>query len=234
MKETKKVKKSKQAEVENTDGLMFDESLEIFGEHKTREQVKAEEKARKQTEREALKAEMEKRRKAAKEGGAPAKRKDIITVVAVVVAIVLLCVLALGNSLLQGKEDRQWEIDEARGYILKEDCSPDISAEGPTADVLECYFTQNNHMYIEIAIRNGTDKPVRIDAVDVVVKDNATGDMIAGGKVFVEEELILQVMDLYYYPIYIAPEHLTVDGDYALPDVCSFDFLIDATPVVIE
>ena len=87
MKETKKVKKNK-ATVENTDSLLFDESLEIFGEHKTRQQIKAEEKARKQAEREALKAEMEKRRRAAKEGGAPAKRKDIIVVVAVVVAIV--------------------------------------------------------------------------------------------------------------------------------------------------
>lgn len=233
MKETKKVKKNK-ATVENTDSLLFDESLEIFGEHKTRQQIKAEEKARKQAEREALKAEMEKRRRAAKEGGAPAKRKDIIVVVAVVVAIVLLCMLALGNSLLKGKEDRQWEIDEARGYILKENCSPEISSEGPTADVLECYFTQNNHMYIEVAVRNGTDKPVRIDAVDIVVKDNDTGDMIAGGKVFVEEEWILEVMDLAYYPIYIAPEHLTVDADYTLPEVCSFDFLIDATPVTVE
>ncbi|MBQ7088338.1 MAG: hypothetical protein IJN04_01695 [Clostridia bacterium] len=232
MKETKQVKKNKAAE--NTDGPLFDESLEIFGEHKTRQQVKAEEKVRKQAERAALKAEMEKRRKAAKEGGVPAKRKDIITVVAVVTAILLLCVLALGNSLLRSKPDTQWEIDEARGYILKADCNPEISSEGPKADVMECYFTKNDHLYVEVALRNGTDRPVRVDALDIVVTDHATGDGIAGGKVFLEEELILPVMEIVYYSVYVSPEHLSVDADYVLPDVCGFEFLIEATPVEVE
>ena len=233
MKETKKAQKSKKKQ-EVVESPLFDESLEIFGEHKTREQVKAEEKLRKKAENEALREEMKKRRKAAKEGGTPARAKDVIVVVSVVVAIVLLCVLALGNSLLRGKESTDWDIDQDRGYILKQDCNPEISAEGPTADVLECYFTKNNHVYVEVAIRNGTDKPVRIDAIDVLIKDNATGDVIAGGKVFLEEELILEVMDLYYYPLYISPDHVMVDEKYALPEVCSFDFLIDATPVVLD
>ena len=42
------------------------DDIEIFGAHKTREQIKAEEKARKQAEREALRRELEARRAAAK------------------------------------------------------------------------------------------------------------------------------------------------------------------------
>lgn len=234
MKETQKAKKSKQQTSEVNEGVLFDESLDIFGEHKTREQVKTEEKIRKKEEREALRAEMKKRRKAAKEGGTPARRKDILSVMVVVVAIVLLCVLALGNSLLRSKEDTQWEIDQSRGYILKEDCNPEISAEGPKADILECYFTQNNHLYLEVGIRNGTDKVLRIDAIDVVVKDNATGDTLAAGKVYLEEELVLEIMDLSYYGFYVSPDHLFVDEDTNIPEVCSFDFLIDSTAIVIE
>ncbi len=209
-------------------GVPFDESLEIFGEHKTKEQVRAEEKARKKAEREALKEEMARRRKAAKEGGTPTKRKDIIAVSAVVLAIVLLCVLALGNSLIRGEEARGWEMNADRGYIYKEDCQPEQSGEGPMSDVLEVYFTQNNHLYVNIAISNGTDKPVRITAVDVAVYDDATGELIAGGKATVEEELVVQVAGVSYYPFYISPEHIQVAEDAVLPEVCSFDILLDS------
>ena len=39
--------------------MPFDAELEIFGEHKTKEQIRAEEKIRRKEEREALKQEME-------------------------------------------------------------------------------------------------------------------------------------------------------------------------------
>lgn len=232
MKDSKKTKAPEQDYVLN--GVPFDESLDIFGEHKTKEQVRAEEKARKKAEREALKEEMARRRKAAKEGGVPTKRKDIIAVSAVVLAIVLLCVLALGNSLIRGEEARGWEMDAERGYIYKEDCKPEQSGEGPMADILEVYFTQNGHLYVNIAISNGTAKPLRITAVDVAVYDDATGELIAGGKATVEEELVVLVAGVSYYPFYISPEHIRVADDAVLPEVCSFDILLDSVPHVTE
>ena len=232
MKDSKKTKNSEQDFTLN--GVPFDESLEIFGEHKTKDQLRAEEKARKKAEREALKEEIARRRKEAKEGGAPTKRKDIIAVTAVVVAIVLLCVLALGNSLLRGEEARGWEMDTERGYIYKDDCNPEQSGEGPMSDILEVYFTQNNHLYVNIAISNGTDKPVQITAVDVAVYDDETGELIAGGKATVEETFVVNVADVAYYPFYISPEHIQVAADASLPEVCSFDILLDSVVYVYE
>lgn len=210
----------------------FDEALDIFGEHKTKEQVRAEEKARKKAEREALRAEVKRRREEAKNGGTPTTKKDIIAVAAVVVAIVLLCVLALANSLVRSNESVGWEMNADRGYIYKEDCDPEQSGEGPMADVLETYFTNNGHLYVNLAISNGTDKPVRITAVDVAVYDNDTGELIAGGKATIEEEFVVNVADVSYYPFYISPEHVQVDEDMSLPEVCSFDILVDSEPYV--
>ena len=229
-----KIQNMEQMELFTSSGASFEDNLDIFGEHKTRQQLKAEEKARKKAERESLKKEMKKRSQSAETKGTKATRGDIIAVTAVLVSIVLLCGLALGNSLLRSKDDRQWEHDESRGYILKTDYNPEISAAGPKADVLEVYFTNNNHLYVEIAIRNGTDKPVRIDTIDVVVSDDATGDQIAAGKVELQEELIIPVMDIVYYPVYVAPEHLFVDKDTPLPEVCAFDFNFGFTSIVTE
>lgn len=235
-------KKQKNTKIDNVDqmelfagdGVSYDESLDLFGAHKTREQVKEEERQRKKQERAALRQEMEKRRRTAKEEGTPAKKKEVITVAAVVLGILLLCALVLGYNVWKGNKNHDWECDDSRGYILKTDANPQMSGEGPKADVLEVYFTNNDHMYLELVISNGTDKPARIDSVDVQVYDNATGEMIAGGKVILEEELVIPVSDIDYYDFYISPEHVFVDGDTPLPEVCSFEIVIDSTPVVIE
>lgn len=233
-KQNNKIDNAEQLELFAGDGTSYDEGLDLFGAHKTRAQIKEEEKQRKKEERAALRAEMKKRRDTAKKESAPAKRKDILAVGAVLLGIILLCGLALGNSLLRGGEARGWEIDEARGYILKKDANPTMSGEGPMADVLEVYYTNNGHMYVELVISNGTDKPVRIDAVDVQVYDNDTDERIAAGKVFLEEELIIPVSDTDYYGFYISPEHIFAEGDAHLPEVCSFDIQIDGTPTTIE
>ena len=102
------------------------------------------------------------------------------------------------------------------------------------ADILEVYFTQNDHLYVNIAISNGTDKPLRITAVDVAVYNEETGELIAGGKAAVEEELVVQVAGVSYYPFYISPEHIQLSDDAVLPEVCSFDILLDSVPYVYE
>ena len=88
--------------------------------------------------------------------------------------------------------------------------------------------------YTCTAISNGTDKPVRITAVDVAVYDDATGELIAGGKATVEEDVIVQVAGVTYYPFYISPEHIQLAEDASLPEVCSFDILLDSVVYVYE
>ena len=210
--------------------LPFDEELEIFGEHKTREQVKAEEKKQRAEERKALKEELLRQRKEAKENGTPTRRKDILIISAVLVGIVLLCVVALFGSFKEG----EWEMDRARGRFQKADASPVMSGTGPMLDVSEAYFTNNGHLCIKMIISNGTDKVVRIDSLDIQAYNNDTGEMIGGGKATLTEELTIEVAGTTTYTFHIAPEHLKVDEKYVLPELVYFGYDIEFTSIEVE
>ncbi len=214
--------------------LPFDEELEIFGEHKTREQVRAEEKVRRKEEREALKQEIRRRRQEVKEGKIPTRRKDVIVVSAVLVGILLLCVLSLANSFRKDKESKEWLINEARGHFVKADAAPEMSGEGPKADVSEAYFTNNGHLCVKMIISNGTDGLQRIDALDVVVKNYETQETLAGGKAELKEELTIAVAGTEEYVFYIAPEHIQMDKNASLPELVAFTIVIDHTAVEVE
>ena len=215
-------------------GVAFDEGMDIFGEHKTKEQVRAEEKERRIAERKAMKEEIARRRKEAKESGvAPAKRKDIIVVSAVLVGIVLLCLLALGNSFRKAKEEQKWQINETRGHFVNAEARPEMSGEGPKADVSEAYFTRNNHLCVQLMISNGTDRMRNIEAIDVAVYNYETEELIAGGKASIED-LVVEVAGYETYAFYIAPEHIHVDDSTALPKILSFEISIDHTPVEVD
>lgn len=228
------MKEKKQKQELKLNGVPFDEGMDIFGEHKTKEQVRAEEKERRIAERKAMQEEMARRRKEAKEKGVvPAKRKDIIVVSAVLVGIVLLCLLALGNSFLKAKEEQKWKINETRGHYLNTAASPEMSGEGPKADVAEAYFTQNNHLCVKLVISNGTDRMRDIEAIDVAVYNYDTDELIAGGKAAIED-LVVEVAGTESYTFYISPEHIHVEDTVALPDILSFEISIDHTPVEAE
>lgn len=216
-------------------GVPIEEELEIFGEHKTREQVRAEEKERKKAEREALKQEVIRRRKEAKESGTvSAKRKDVIAVSAVLVGIVLLCVLALGNSSWKAAKTQKWAIDEARGHYVNSAANPEMSGEGPKADVSEAYFTSNRHLCVKLLFSNGTDHMQKIEVIDVSVYDAATDTMIAGGKATLPDELIVPVAGVEDYTFYISPEHIHVDDTASLPEALIFEVSVDHVAVEAE
>lgn len=230
--------KDKKSKIENLEMLnvsTFDEGMDIFGEHKSREQVRAEEKERQKAEREALRREMEHRRKMAKENGTVhAKRKDIIVVSAVLAGIILLALLALGNSFRRAKEEQQWLINDLRGHYINADPTASFSTEGPQFEVAEMYFTQNNHLCIEMIISNGTDKVHEIAAIEMEVYDDETGELIAGGRAEIAETVLLEVAGTTPYTFYIAPEHILVSDDATLPATMRCDGSIDSYVVESE
>ena len=227
------MKDNKRKQIENA-GL-YDEDLDLFGEHKSREQVLAEEKERKKAEREALKKEMERRRKDVKEGKVPTRRKDVLIVSAVLVGIVLLCVLALFNSFKENKKEEDSKINEARGHFVNEAANPEMSGEGPKADVREAYFTKDGRMCVELLISNGTDKVISIDSLDVSAYDFATEAMIAGGKSELKkDQLTIEVAGIEPCTFYIAPEHVNVGEKEGLPKLMYFEIVIDSTPIEVD
>lgn len=217
--------------------LPFDEELDIFGAHKSREQVRAEEKQRRKDERKALKEEIKRRRKDAKEGKITTRRKDIMVISAVLVGIILLCVLALFNSERKNKEEKAWKIDESRGHFVDEYATPTMTGTQLDAALREVYFTENGHLCVTLAIYNGTDKVRQIDALDAQGFDYTnytTGEQFAGGKVVFEEKPVVKVAETKECTFYIAPEHILKGEDYKLPELVSFSIYFDDHVVEAE
>lgn len=210
----------------------FDEGLEIFGEHKTRAQIRAEEKERKKKEREAMRTEIEHRRKAAREGGIT-RSKDVLIVALVLVGIVLVCAIALAVSTNRVTESQQWERDTNRGHYQNPNAYPALSSEGLMADVKEAYFTRNGHLCIELVIGNGTDQVQSMEALDVSAFVYDTDEQIAGGRAELEEPLDVLVADTIDYTFYIAPEHIMVENA-VISEQMVFEIAIDHTPTTIE
>ncbi len=213
---------------------LYDEELDIFGEHKTREQVRAEEKVRRKEEREALKQEIARRRQAAKEQKLPIRGKDIIVVSAVVVGIILLCVLALANSFRKEQKNREWLIDESRGHYVDEAARPQMDGTQPLPALREAYFTNNGHLCLELLVSNGTDKVLSIETLDVRVYDYETDEMIAGGKAELEEPLVVPLAGVENYTYYIAPEHLLIDKTASLPALVYCEIEFGSVPIEVE
>ena len=216
-------------------GVPFDAELEIFGEHKTKEQIRIEEKARKKAEREALKKEMDRRRQAAKaEDAPPARRKDVLIVILVVGIVFAVCLMALGINSCRSQENGNYAINVTRGQYVDEAAYPDMSGTEPTVAVKKAYFTNGGHLCVEMLISNGTNQVLAVEALDVAAYDYTTGDFIGGGKAELEEHLILKLAAVEGYTFYISPEHLAVGEDTMIPELMEFEVKITHRSVSME
>lgn len=220
--------KDKNVKIENLDrldSLSIDEGMDIFGEHKTREQVLAEEKQQKKEQREALRQEMKRSREAAKAEGKPARRKDVVVISVVMACVVLLGALALFNSFRTAKEEEGWTIDESRGHFVDEGADPQMSGAWATAAVAEAYYTKNGHLYVKMLISNYTANVIELGAVDIEAFDYSegkVGEQIAGGRIPLEQPITLQLGGPIVEEFYIAPEHVMAGEDSKLPKLVSF------------
>ena len=175
------------------------------------------------------------------------RMKRWVAVLCALLMTVLLC--SCGNDVRRGDRDndvdettsvgddkgsKRWAIDEARGHYVNSAANPEMSGEGPKADVSEAYFTSNRHLCVKLLFSNGTDHMQKIEAIDVSVYDAATDTMIAGGKATLPDELIVPVAGVEDYTFYISPEHIHVDDTASLPEALIFEVSVDHVAVEAE
>lgn len=209
------------------------DDIELFGEHKTREQIKAEEKVRKEAERKAMREVAKARREAAKQGGGDSTRRDVILVAVVMAVILLLGVAALAFQFLGVQESEAFDQDENRTVFVNEEAMPEEDPDGVTAALTHAYFTKGGYLCVRLLLANGTEWDVRVDSVDIVLY-NAT-DTIASAKVVGPTEadsgdpFEISSEANRYYEFYIAPEHIFLKDD-SLSEV-GFTTSIASTPL---
>lgn len=206
------------------------EGMEIFGEHKTREEVRAEEKARKKAEREAMAAVAKARRQAAKEGP-KSQRKDVLVVSLVLAFIVLGCVGALALQFLQTSKEEKFQRNEAFDtYFIDTDAKPELTDDGLTAAVTHVYYTNGGHLCVQMVLGNGTEDERLMTEIEVSVTNEAE-ETIASGYAEVSNSMVLVPADgTTEYTFYIAPEHVSIHDD----PLTTIGYTIDITSGVLE
>jgi len=214
-----------------------DDEIEIFGQHKTREEIKAQESARKKAEREAMRRVAKARRNAVASAGGGATKKELITTFIVVTAVLALAIVALAvpfyRQYLLDKEAAAFEVEEGRTYFLNVDAAPQMNDEGVHAALAGAYFTQGGYLKVQLYLGNGTDGALQVESLDVVLY-NDTED-IAGAKILdpTEEDsdapLTVAAGETEYYEFFIRPEHVFLPDD-PLTQV-GLSYTIDTIPV---
>ncbi len=209
-------------------GVPADE-LEIFGEHKTREQVLAEEKERKKQEREAMRRVAKARREAAKDGPAT-KRKDVITISIVLVAILAICVAALALQFVQASKQEKFEQDETRTYFYNPDAKPEMTEDGLRGAITAAYYTKGGYLAVEMILGNGSADDLLLMDIDVTLFNEA-GDQIASGFAEVaDSEVVVEAGGTTDYTFYISPAHISIKDD----PLSAISYTIDHTGGVLE
>lgn len=190
---------------------MQEAELELFGRSKSREEIKAEEKARKAREIEALR-EARRLAKESKRVSPKEKRTDLLVMGIILLVIVIGCGVALGVSINNANKALLYEISEnTPGYFYDAEATPELSEDGITAAVNQVYYTNGGYLCIDMTLGNGADKAIRLDTLEVKISDGDTEELIASGYTAdIDDTYTVAAGGTNTYTFYIKPEHVQI------------------------
>ncbi|MBQ8682939.1 MAG: hypothetical protein IJ518_00300 [Clostridia bacterium] len=210
----------------------LDEQLEIFGQSKSREEIKAEKRAEKAAQRAAAKVAAAEY-KAKKKTMPKEKRTDLLAVTGILVAVVLLCGVALGVQFAKEKKQAKFERDETiQDYFLYTDAESELELadDGITAAVYQAYYTNGGYLAVEMILGNGTASEQHLTAISVKLSNGDTEELIASGKTTdVSENYTIPAGGKKPYTLYISPEHVVIKDDPL--STISYTITADGMPV---
>lgn len=185
--------------------------LEIFGRSKSREEIKAEEKARKAREIEALR-EARHLAKEAKKAAPKEKRTDLLVMGIILLVIVIFCGIAIGVNINNANKELLYEMSEnTPGYFYDAEATPELKDDGITAAVNEVYYTNGGHLCVNMTLGNGADKAIRLDTLEVKISGGDTEELIASGYTEdIDDTYTVAAGGTNTYTFYIKPEHVKI------------------------
>ena len=195
--------------------------VELFGKHKTKAEIKADEKARKAAERAALKEEMAIRRKAAMTGHPAVKEMlPVFIVCGIVVALCALLLVIQFNRMEETAEGTEQveEVngearDESKGYFKDVEVAPTLTDQGINAKLVEAYYTLDGRLCVRMILGNGTKEDMYLDSLEIKLK-NGDGAYIGGGIVTEKKGKVVVPADgTVNYKCFISAEHLEIKDD---------------------
>lgn len=197
--------------IKNQPGIESEEEMEIFGRSKSREEIKAEEKARRARELQALR-EARRLAKAAKKAAPKENRRDLLVMGIILLLIVIGCGIALGVSINKANKELLYEMSEnTPGYFYDAEATPELKDDGITAAVNQAYYTNGGHLCVYMTLGNGADKAIRLDTLEVKISNGDTEELIASGYTEnVDDTYTVPAGGTNTYTFYIKPEHVKI------------------------
>lgn len=190
------------------------EQPDIFGRSKSREEIKAEEKARKKKELEALR-EARRRAKAARREEFKKQKHPELWVIGIFLAVlVVVSGVLLAVQMVKDSEKRQYEPDESMSQFWNSGVKPELSEEGLTAAVNRVYYTRGGQLCVYMTIGNGSGRAQHMSSLDVQIRNGDTGEVIAGGYTDdISPEYTVPAQDYNEYHFIISPEFVSIKDD---------------------
>lgn len=203
---------------------------EIFGRSKSREEIKAEEKAAKAARRAAVK-EARRAFKEQKKSAPKEKRPELVVMAVILVVIVAGCAAAMAFQLASEKKAQAYERDESfTSWFVDGEAQPELSDDGITAAVNEVYYTKGGYLCVKMTLGNGLKDNQYMDSIEVQISDE-NEKLIAGGYTNkISDEFFVPGKGTAPYTFYIAPEHVKITDD----SLESISYTITATGYIPE
>ena len=207
--------------------LETEESLDIFGQHRTDEELAAEAAAQKAQQKAERRAAYERAKEARKEAN-----KEQRTTTIVMLAILGAIVVAIAVILILNLSPKTSGYDEAADspHFYQTEALPDATDEGISGCINEAYYTVDGHLALKMTFTNGSETPQNLDALEVVV-NNADGDKIAAGYVgkINGGDFLIPVNEYKELLFYFKPEHVQIKDDSL--ETLSYTITCTGTPI---
>lgn len=191
-----------------------EQNLDIFGQSKSREEIKAEAKAAKAAKRAAEK-EAAAQRRANRQLIPKEKRTDLVVISCILGAMVLLIPLLLFINHLSEAKQARFEMDDTReSYFLDTAAAPELADDGITAAIYRAFYTKGGYLAVEMILGNGTKYEQHLSAISVELRNGDDEKVIASGKTTsVSESYTIAAGKTREYTLYISPEHIKIKDD---------------------
>ena len=216
-------------EKENIIEQIEDDNAEIFGRSRTREEIRAEEKAEKARKREETRQALRRAREA--RAAMPKEKRPELWIMLGILAVVVIGAVVLGiRQNLKDQQQQKYVQDEDMTYFSNEDAMPEMSQEGITAAVNEAYYTQGGYLCVKMTLGNGLETDQHLEAIEVKISNGETEELIASGYTAnVNKNYTVPAQGYNDYTFYISPEYVVIKDDSL--STITYEVTATASPV---
>lgn len=200
--------------IKSQPGIESEEEMGIFGRSRSREEIKAEQRAQRAREIQALR-DARRAKREARRAESKGNRKDLLFMGAFLLAVIVVCGVILGVQIAGSNDQAKYEASETNtAHFYDLDALPTLEEDGLTAVINEVYYTKGDYLCVNMTLGNGLDETTTLDSLEVKISNSDTNALIASGYTeAIDGTYRLEAQGYNTYTLYIKPEHIKIMDD---------------------